>query len=75
MKITHLHLCRSLAWQHVQAQPCLFEESVEGIWAYATSASGCWHMVVLLSLFEHISFLVEILKFPAVLQLGGGRHY
>ena len=31
-------------------------------------------MVVLLSVFEHISFLNEILKFPAVLQLGSGSH-
>ena len=74
MRITYLHLCRSLSWQHVQMQPCLFEGSVEGILACATSASGCWHMVALLSVFEHISFLVVILKFQAVLQLGSSRH-
>ena len=50
------------------------EVSVEGIWVCATSTSGCWLIIVLLSVFEHISFLVEILKFPAVLQLGSGRH-
>ena len=31
-------------------------------------------MVVLLSVFEHISFLVETLKFPAEQQQGSGRH-
>ena len=74
MKITHLHPCRSLAWQHVQTQPCLFEVCVEGIWVCATSVLGYLHMVVLLSVFEHIVFLVEILKYPAVLQVGKGRH-
>ena len=63
-----------LAWQQVQTQACLSEVSVGEIWTCTTSASGCWHMMSLLPVFEHIFCFVEMLKFLSVSQPESGRH-